>query len=507
MKCSCKRTGHAVKTKRIFNKLGIWVCAGATLWLSGCASTTTFTAYPSKINPIINTVQAKSAIDFNQCLLSECQSNDAILYFMERGRFAQIQGNADVSMQDFAAAMEKIKQNDEKARVSLSNIGANVAATLVNDNAIPYEGSGYERVMLHHYQALNYLNKHDLEGAGVEVRRANAEQEDALKRHEGELEKAEKDAQAKKVDTQIKSPELSTAYAQMDEVAGKVKNSFQNAATFYLSGFIYEAMQQPNDAYIDYKKALEIYPDNTYLQKDVMRLAKDLNMSDDLESIRARFQVDPANMSAKDGDVLVLFEDGFAPQKQQVKVSLPVPNVGLLAIAFPIYREKWTPHAVLSVEKNGEPMGATEPICDFRALSVKALKEQVPVITTRQVIRLAAKAVATKEAKDKLGVLGQLGMSAWNGLSENADLRSWISLPADVQVLHMALPAGNHKLTLKQAGVPATASVDVNVAEGSRTIVHVIRTGQQFYASVIPVTTGKAAGKTAAADAGAGSKL
>ncbi len=493
MRSSCKRSAHTVITRETLKTFVLCLTGFATLWLSGCASTTTFTSYPSKINPLIGTLQTRQPIDFTQCLLSECKSSDAILYDMERGRFAQIEGNVDISMQDFAAAMEKIKQNDEKARISLSDIGANMAAAAVNDNAIPYEGAGYERVMLHHYQALNYLNKKDLEGAGVEVRRANAEQEDALKRHEEEIEKAQKKAEEKKIGSPLNNKQITSAYAQMDEVAGKVKNSFQNAYTFYLSGFIYEAMRQTNDAYIDYKKALEIYPENTYLQKDVIRLAKELNMGEELDAVKARFKTDAIAIPANSGDLLVLFEDGFVSQKQQIKISLPVPKIGLLSIAFPIYNAKWTPCNPLTIEKNGDQVGSAETICDFRALSVKALKEEVPVIATRQLVRLVAKGAATKAAKDKLGVFGELGMSVWNFASENADLRSWISLPADVQVLRVALPAGNHKLALKQYGIPTTGSVDVDIAGGSKTILHVVRAGQAFYTSVITLTSGKTA--------------
>lgn len=501
---SCKRTDHSVGTREVMKRSVFCLIVVAALWLSGCSSTSTFKAYPSKINPIISSLQTRQPIDFGQCLLRECNSNDAILYDMERGRFAQVLGKIDVSMQDFSAAMEKIRQNDDKARISMSDIGANIAATAVNDNAIPYEGAGYERVMLHHYQALNYLAKKDLEGAGVEVRRAGSEQEEALKRHEEEVEKAKKQAEEKQIDdSQLNNDKITTTYAELDEVAGKVKNSFQNAYTFYLSGFIYEALNQPNDAYIDYKKALEIYPDNSYLQKDVLRLAKALKMREDLDAIKKRFNVKPSAIPASSGDLLIIFEDGFAPQKQEVKIPLPVKNVGLLTVAFPVYKEKWTPCNPLSLERNGEAIGSTEPICDFRALSVKALKEKVPAIVTRQIVRLLAKGAATKTAKEKLGPLGELGMSLWNIASENADLRSWISLPADAQVLRVALPAGSHKLTLNQLGIPATSSVEINIGEGSKTILHVVRAGQEFYASVIPLVSGR----TAQASTGVGEKL
>jgi hypothetical protein len=455
--------------------------------MAGCAGTTTFTAYPKKINPYIASMQNRTPIDLNQCLTSEAGSKDLILYNMERGRIAQVTGFLDYSLRDFNISIDQIKQNEEKARIRASSAGATIAATLLNDNAIPYESDGYERVMVHHYQALNFLKKKDIEGAGVEARRANSEQADALKRFERDVEKAQKEAEDKNVGSRGNSASvIGQQYAQMDEVAGKVKNSFQNAYTFYLSGIIYELNKQPNDAYIDYKKALEIFPENSYLQKDVMRLAAALDMREDVDALKERFKIEPPTASAADdskGELLVLFEEGFVPQKQEIKIPLPVPRVGLLAIAFPIYKERWTPKNSLSIIKDGGRVGTTEPICDFRALAVMALKEKVPAITTRQIIRAASKGAATYAAKEQLGLAGQLAMSVYNYSSESADLRSWITLPSNAQILRTDMESGIHKLALASAGILEPVSVDVEIPAGGKTILHVVRAGNQFYIS------------------------
>lgn len=52
-------------------------------------------------------------------------------------------------------------------------------------------------MLVYHFQALNYLMQGKLEAAGVEVRRANAEQVRALKEHQQELTKAEGQAREK----------------------------------------------------------------------------------------------------------------------------------------------------------------------------------------------------------------------------------------------------------------------------------------------------------------------
>ena len=457
------------------------------LLAAGCASTSTFTAYPKKIQPLITSMSNRTPFDLSQCLLSECKNNDLILYNMERGRFAQVVGNSDVSMSDFRTSMEKIKENDERALVSVSNIGANMASTLVNDNALPYEGEGYERVLLHHYQALNYLKKKDLEGAGVEVRRANAEQNESLQRFEKELEKSREEATRKRVNSNSVSP-IDSRYAQMDEVAGKVKNSFQNAYTFYVSGFIYELLQQPNDAYIDYKKALEIYPDNRYLQKDVLRLAKKLGMAEDLEELKLRFPsdtLDPIDETGvESGELLVLFEDGFVPQKHEIKIPIPVSRGVLITIAFPIYLERWSYQIPLLVLNSNEPIGSTEPICDVRALAVKALKEKAPMIATRQIVRAVAKGVTTAEAKKRMGELGQFASNIWGLISENADLRSWLTLPSNAQILRKTLPAGSYRLALQHPMATGTTYVDITINANGKTVLQVVRAGGQIYNSV-----------------------
>jgi len=457
------------------------------LVMAGCAGTTTFTAYPQKIQTLIASLSNRTPVDLSKCLLSECKSNDLVLYNMERGRFAQVVGNGDVSMSDFGTAMEKIRENDEKALISASAIGANVAATLVNDNAIPYEGEGYERVLLHHFQALNYLKKKDIEGAGVEVRRANAEQNESLKRFENELENSHDAAADNKVSSNSVF-RIDTRYAQMDEVAGRVKNSFQNAYTFYVSGFIYELLQQPNDAYIDYKKALEIYPDNRYLQQDVLRLAKKLEMREELEELKRRFPADNKRFidenGAGSGELLVLFEDGFVPRKQEIKIPIPIGRGGLVAIAFPIYQEKWSSWAPLSILNNDELIGSTEPICDVRALAVKALREKAPVIATRQIIRAVAKGAAAAEARKRMGDLGQFASDVWNLISESADLRSWLTLPADAQILRTKLPTGSYRLALRHPMAAGVTYADVNINAAGKTVMQVIRAGGQIYSSV-----------------------
>ncbi|MEI7816087.1 MAG: hypothetical protein WCI45_02735, partial [Desulfuromonadales bacterium] len=112
------------------------------------------------------------------------------------------------------------------------------------------------------------------------------------------------------------------------------------------------------------------------------------------------------------------------------------------------------------------------------------LKEKAPVIATRQIVRAIAKAAAAAAAKQNLGELGQLAVSVWNLVSENADLRSWLTLPANAQILRATLPVGDYKLALQHPMTLGTTYVDVKITTGGKSVLQVVRTGQQIYSSV-----------------------
>lgn len=458
---------------------------------AGCSSSSVFTSYTTIMNPLIDGVKSRKFNHALKVLDKYRKGNDKILYLLERGRIAQIKNDLEVSMEDFEAAIEAVRRREEKAIISASDVGAQTSTFLTNDNAVPYKGDGYEKVFLYHFQAFNYLAKKDIEGAGVEVRRANLEQNLALEMYDNEVQKAEEKARAKRIETEQAYANLNTAYHRMDDIAGKVKNSFQNAYTFYLSGIVYELLNQPNDAYIDYKKALQIFPDNTYVQRDVIRLAKDLGMNQELSEYTARFPHvrvadEEGGEKRETGELVVFFENGLVPQKREIKVPIPTPN-GFLAVAFPVYAAKWSDIEPLSLSEpaSGRILGEAEPLCYVQALAVKSLMEKVPGMVARHLFRSATKAAFQWQTKDSAGTAGTIISSLYNVVSEKADLRSWLTLPRDVQILRKHLSAGTHQLHLEHKASGALSDIDVSIRKNRKTILRVIRIGSVFYSTAI----------------------
>lgn len=461
----------------------------------GAAGCGTFSQYPAGMEKTtLGPLRTGQKTGYQKTFHKRTNGTARVLFAMEMGRVAQLEGDFAESRAAFAAAIAATEDQDNRATVSARGAAAQGGAVLVNDKAIPYRAPSYERTLVHHYQALNYLAAGDLNGAGVEVRRASREQDEALQRHEREIAKSKSKTENVSPDEE-RDPNLGAVYAGLDQLAGSVKSSFQNAATFYLSSVIWEMLGEANDAYIDVKKALEIAPENIYLQMDAVRLAKRLGMREDLEDFERRFPhaakmpADGSDKLAGKARLVVICEEGLVPKKSEVSVAYPLPSADSIgSVALPTYAEVPPPPVPVRVALDGQALASTAPICNVGALAARALAEQMPGILTRQVARAVAKAVAAKAASDQRGTAGELGglaVTLYNVLSEQADLRSWLTLPAHVQVLSAWVEPGTPRVELSAPGGGPFWTGNVTLKAGKTTIIHATRMDLAVYSHVI----------------------
>ncbi|MFZ5757444.1 MAG: COG3014 family protein [Pseudomonadota bacterium] len=438
----------------------------AAALLSGCAATSVFNPYP---NQALAFRQATSGLDTAGVLLkldSKRAGADGMLYMMERGRIDQLQGDYAASKADFEQAIAGFEAASDKARLSLSGVGAGGISMFTNDNALPYKGQAYERVMVHQFQAFNYLGLGDIEGATVELRRAQQVQREQELKYAEEIAKAQSEAEQKSVFL----GEFDQYFTGMDGITGTLKNSFQNGYSFYTAAVIREAIGEYNDALVDYKKALELAPGNAQLRADVIRA----NEYFDGKAARVATGKNgkPAARTPA-GTVVVLFEQGFVPAKKPVGLAIPTTDGGIFSIQFPVYDgTDYTPPAPLTVRLPDGSSGQTEVLVNTGALAVKSLREQIPALLLRQVLRARAKYEMQKKAAEQGGVFGQLAANIYNMASEQADLRSWLTLPANAQALRLSVPAGMQNIELVSG--MGSLSVPVDVKDRKTTIIRAV---------------------------------
>jgi hypothetical protein len=457
-----------------------WGLLAVMALLSGCATNSIFSSYPSQVENIKLQVSVGDFSGAQAALAKKSMGADKMLYLMERGRISQMAGDIEASIQDFETVLEEFEAKEEAAKITAGGVASGAGAVMLNENAIPYKGDTYERIFVHSFQALNFLGEQNLEAAAVEVRRANLEQKLALLDNEDELIEAQEDDEKAQILNRNKGYEAK--FSSLTTMASTVKNSFQNAYSFYISGLIYEINGDANDAYIDYKKALEIYPANSYLRGDVARLAKRLAMTEDFEQIKDSVAPEKMAFPAKgEGKLVVLYEQGYVPEKQEVNILIDLrgmPN----NMVFPTYFEHALLRRPLVIGLGGKRLGETETVVQPSAMAARALSDRIPAMIVRQGLRiLAREKIHDNQNGSVFGVLAGLGQLLLN----RADLRSWLTLPAEVQIMHAPAGAGEQTLTLNNGGM--SAEVAIKVLPGRTTVVHVIEAGGQLHSRVVTI--------------------
>jgi hypothetical protein len=429
------------------------------LSLSGCASMgfkDLFSDYAAQLE-IVRAAQLKGDFKTAAALIVEpkANQNNYTLNLLEKARLYYLANDWLQSRKDFALVSEVLDEDAAKAKLRLSRGATNMASLVTSDNVITYQVPPYEQTMLHSYQALNYLFLGQLEDALVEVRRANLVQEKALRSHQQDLDKS---------DINVDKQSFNQAYPSMSEMIGDIKNGFQNAYTFYLSGLLYEAAMQPNDAYIDYKRALEIYPNNHYLQKDVLRLATELGMTADLAALTAKYGAYQATKMANTGELVILIENGAINPKQEVSLDLPIYSAAnqlrFFSFALPVYNRTLVKYPSLTINLAGQTY-TSEQIVRLQSLAAKELQQQMPNLLTRQSLRLVAKEKLRTTMSNQGGDIGNILAVLYNVASEQADTRSWLTLPDEVQILRLSLPPGQQLIELNIGG--KTELIEVNI--------------------------------------------
>ena len=143
----------------------------------------------------------------------------------------------------------------------------------------------------------------------------------------------------------------------------------------------------------------------------------------------------------------------MAPRKGQIKISIPIPDVGWIGLAFPKYESVPNPieYAALHGDQ-GRLYGRTFVLTDLEALSIRSLEDRMNMLTLKQVLRAAVKGAVVKTARDQGGWAGELAANLYNVITEQADLRSWQTLPQNIQVARIPLRAGHHEMILALYG-------------------------------------------------------
>lgn len=208
------------------------------------------------------------------------RSSDRLLWSMEAGKIQQAIGDFEQSNAFFERAEGIIRDFEGRAEFNVRAGAAQLGAIATNPNAIPYQGSYADKIMINTYKAINYLALGDLEAARVEIRRSYERQQQALRENRAAIAETKKEARSKNLTQEsiYDDPAFRKA-APVDPATARAYADFGNPFTTFLSGLVALADRDPARAEVDFRLLASLPIPNTFVQEEFARIQQHLDGS------------------------------------------------------------------------------------------------------------------------------------------------------------------------------------------------------------------------------------
>lgn len=402
----------------------------ALVALSGCASD--YVARTQNVRQAYESGDHVVALQRLVELEKDGSRKDRLLVLLDKGMLQHAQGQYADSVRTLTEA-ERLA--DELDVISVSE---EAGTLLSNERERAYRGEDFEKLMINVLQALNYAQLGKDEAALVEVRRV---------------------------------------HLRLDRMVSEEKKPYEQLAIArYLGGVLWEDQGNADSAFIDYYKAWELNPSLGHLAGPLLRLAEKTGRKDAFKELRAAFpDADHSPLKPGEGEVVVVVETGLSPEKVPMEVPYDGPGVDRSArvnlIAVPSFRDRWA-EGTTTVRVGPERQTAVT-VTSIESVAKQHLDDRVGRAMARSVASVALKAgiAAGAGAVSRSEALGALTFLLLNQANE-ADLRSWLSLPAEFQVARFRLLAGEYPVTV-DSGATGDAKVQVRPGRVSLVVMRV----------------------------------
>jgi hypothetical protein len=384
---------------------------------------------------------------------------DNALLVLDRATILQSTDRYELSQRDYQAADKAIEVLDFK-RGTADDIGK----YLFSDDVGPYKAPPFEKLLLNTFNMMNYLARHDLNGARVEARRMSV------------------------MERYLKDSDEETALLGLGS---------------YLAGFTFEKSGKRDEALTYYEEALtyQTYPS---LKRPLRVLTGGSSKSPKIDALVG--DAGPTDSVAKAGDAELLVVMGYGRVPQKIPERIPIglaltmvsgiisPNdaaqanelaaKGLVTwINFPRLGKSRGRYTIPDLWIDGRPH-AVEHAIDIEAEVRKEWEEREPQVVlsaiTRMVTRiLAGEAVdaAVGAASDSgiVGLLAGLATSATLTAADTPDTRSWTTLPSNVALARLRLPPGQHRVQIQARGVTKSYQVTLRPGDWQAVVMTALR--------------------------------
>ena len=411
--------------------LPLYLLLSLIMQLSGCA------AYRNYDQEMQQTIDQMAQGNLNEALylmeLHNPWEDKDLLYFMERGAILSAGTNLPKSQEAWRSADRMIFQREEAVPSAgmklLTRFGNEMGTMLVNDKLQRYEGYDYEKVMLTTEMALNQLAENDFDGARADIKKTHERETLIARQRERQYEEAQEQATQQGITLHYKDLEgYPVAILDAPQVL-ELKNGYQSAFSHYLAGFTYEALGERALAAPGYRQAIELRPGVPLLENALRNL-------------------DKPGPAADESEILIVVQAGFAPARSSVQVPIPVrlnENLTIVApISFPLMVPDTLTPAVTQILVDGKkhPLTMINSVSD---MAIRTLRDDMPAIISRAMFRANMAAISQAQKNERDPSKASLVVTDPDPFEE-ADTRTWRTLPDKTLVARLRLKKGLHRV-------------------------------------------------------------
>lgn len=381
-------------------------------------------AYTSTMTPVIRDMDRglnSEAIARLKEVFPDSTGGDRLLYLMELGNLARYSGQQSISQ---AVLLRADRLCDD---LRGTDLGEQAQSMVTSDLALDFRGADYEKVFINYCLASSYAASGNIEDAVVEARRVNE-----------------------------KLKEINTHYE------ANPNRYTDDAFVRYFMGVLYEMDGDYDDALISYRLALATY-DSTYaeeydlpapqqLKSDAMRLAH-YNGFESLfstyENLWLGLNWQESGSSADMGEIVAVIELGNISSRRASDFTVYYDD-RLYSLALPVIPDFPRRRVTGSLSAGGRTAGIFL-VEDLNGIARENLEDEAGRNVVRAAARLAVKAGLanlgeniTESLTDNENVSSGVGLilSIIGAATEQADLRAWLTLPAQIQMARLQVPPG-----------------------------------------------------------------
>lgn len=375
--------------------------------LSSCASSEH--GIQARLNAMVMSKQSPQALSVLEKHENDYGHKNRLLFDLDKGMLAHAANHFELSISAFEEAKHIYDDLYTKS------ISQELGSWLINDYALDYRGDDYEYTMVYALQALNYAALGNIDEALVDIRA---------------------------VDEAFKL--ISARYGT------KQHNVYDDDAFIrLLSGILWQSSgtsQGYNDAFIDYSRAMRLYPNPPGILLDHFHQAKYF-MDHGIDELSGKARI------------YIVEYTGFAPTKVSESIVIPLDRGTVTRVSIPRLKpsREIIMTSVITAKGINTYAKETELVQDIGRVAYKVLSARKGMIIAKAALRplgkYALERAITQSIRRQYGDVSADIMTVmadvFNIATEVADCRSWATLPNHVRIGYFLVDPGEYEITIE----------------------------------------------------------